>query len=131
MDELDQDKLLTALIQKNPNLTHINKHLADFKSEPIGTCLFMGLPIEDFESVKTRNTLIQGYLLCLLETELCNEHEYNVFMNALKYIHESKTKKEQDFASSDPYNPDNFFITEEPDPNEPSVEIETISITRH
>ncbi|KAK7296978.1 hypothetical protein VNO77_49219 [Canavalia gladiata] len=82
----------------------------------------MGLPIEDFESVKTRNTLIQGYLLCLLETELCNEHEYNVFMNALKYIHESKTKKEQDFASSDPYNPDNFFITEEPDPNEPSLE---------
>ena len=73
----------------------------DLKDISIGTCVFMGLPVEDYESFDSRFSICNGYLLCLYESELCTQAEYNVLMNTLREIYELKTGDKGLFYNGD------------------------------
>jgi len=101
MDLILQKEILSAMAKKNPRLSSAIKRLTDLKDISIGTCVFMGLPVEDYESFDIRFSICNGYLLCLYESELCTQAEYNVLMNTLREIYELKTGDKGLFYNGD------------------------------
>lgn len=101
MDLILQKEILSAMAKKNPRLSSAIKRLTDLKDISICTCVFMGLPVEDYESFDSRFSICNGYLLCLYESELCTQAEYNVLMNTLREIYELKTGDKGLFYNGD------------------------------
>lgn len=89
---------LYKLVNENPNINKTVQHLIEFEQRELGTALFMGLPVNDYEAIDKAYLKLQGYLECLLEQGICKKPEFDLLKSSLNEIYTSKVEKRHHFA---------------------------------